>query len=191
MADEKMEPGNRDDRMEAMLDSLLQSYSDEQPRPGFETRMLANLRAHGSRKSVRWNTRWLWSISGAAAAAVLFTVWLWQVLRLPEPPAVAFHALPPAITAPSIEPPASRRHDEIRPVRPNEPVAVADVRQEVFPSRTPLSEQELTLLRYLKGTPKEEVIAQSRPDPPPPPDDGDLLQPHSQQFRRPESFNTR
>ena len=41
-----------------------------------------------------------------------------------------------------------------------------DIRQEVFPSPAPLSEQERLLLGYLAGTPQEEVIAQSRQERP-------------------------
>ena len=41
-----------------------------------------------------------------------------------------------------------------------------EVRQQVFPSPSPLSEQEKLLLRYLSRTPREELVAQSHPDPP-------------------------
>jgi hypothetical protein len=40
-------------------------------------------------------------------------------------------------------------------------------RPAVFPTPTPLSEQEKLLLSYLAGTPREEVIAQSHPEEPP------------------------
>jgi hypothetical protein len=40
-------------------------------------------------------------------------------------------------------------------------------RPAVFPTPTPLSEQERLLLSYYSGTPREEVIAQSHPDEPP------------------------
>jgi hypothetical protein len=40
-------------------------------------------------------------------------------------------------------------------------------RPAVFPTPTPLSEQEKLLLSYLAGTPREEVVAQSHPDEPP------------------------
>jgi hypothetical protein len=194
VAEENMGAKNRDERLEAMLDSMLRAYSDEQPRPGLETRVLATLRAQeGLRKSVWWNIRWTWSVGGVfAAAALLFAVWLWQAARLPAPPATVFNAPAPVPTMPSPEIQAIRQQDGIRRARPEEPVASADVRQEIFPSPTPLSEQEQALLRYLAGTSREEIIAQSRPDPPPPPpDDGETLQPQSQQLRRSEGYNTR
>src|SRR6267142_2878621 len=185
---------NRDERLEAMLDSMLSAYSDAQPRPGLETRVLATLRAQeGPRESARWNIQWLWSIgSVAAAAALLFAVWLWQAARTPALPAAEFHTPSPVLAVPSPEIHAIRRHHRIRPALPEEPIALAEVRQEIFPSPTPLSEQEQALLRYLAGTSREEIVAQSRPDPPPPPrDDGEMPQPQSQQSRRSESYNTR
>ena len=46
------------------------------------------------------------------------------------------------------------------------PIAVVDVRLEVFPAPTPLSDQERLLMQYLASTPKEEVAAQSHSDKP-------------------------
>jgi hypothetical protein len=48
----------------------------------------------------------------------------------------------------------------------NATLALRD-RPAVFPTPTPLSEQEKLLLSYVAGTPREEVIAQSHPDEPP------------------------
>lgn len=177
-----------------MLDSMLRTYADVQPGPGLETRVLANLRAwENPRPWSRWNGRWSWILGGVfATAALLFVAWYWQAALLPAPPVTGFNtpAPPPTVPSPSVR--AVRRNDNIRPARSGEPAVLTDVRQEVFPSRTPLSEQEQALLRYLTGTPKKELIAQSRPDPPPaPPDDDETPQPRSQQVRKSESYNTR
>jgi hypothetical protein len=43
---------------------------------------------------------------------------------------------------------------------------VVAIRQEVFPSPSPLSEQEKLLFRYMARTPREELVSQSHPDPP-------------------------
>jgi hypothetical protein len=40
-----------------------------------------------------------------------------------------------------------------------------DHRQELFPAPSPLSEQERLAFAYLRGTPRAEVIAMSRPEP--------------------------
>jgi hypothetical protein len=42
-----------------------------------------------------------------------------------------------------------------------------DVRREVFPTPVPLTDQERLLLGYLSRTPREELVAQSHPDPTP------------------------
>jgi hypothetical protein len=44
------------------------------------------------------------------------------------------------------------------------PRTVVDLRQEVFPTPAPLSEQEKLLIRYLSRTPREELVARSHPD---------------------------
>jgi hypothetical protein len=40
-------------------------------------------------------------------------------------------------------------------------------RPPIFPTPVPLSEQEQLLLRYVAGTPQQELIAQSHPEEPP------------------------
>src|SRR5436309_3522178 len=56
--------------LEQMLDSLLSSYSDAQPRPGLETRVLASVRAEAEKqKSPGWRYLWMWA--GAAAAVLM------------------------------------------------------------------------------------------------------------------------
>src|SRR5262249_57257448 len=60
-----------------------------------------------------------------------------------------------------------------RPPRPHAPrqlensALALNRRPQIFPTPTPLSEQEQLLLRYVAGTPREELIAQSHPDEPP------------------------
>ncbi|HEY2171295.1 MAG TPA: hypothetical protein VGJ30_16840, partial [Candidatus Angelobacter sp.] len=51
------------------LDSLLANYSSAEPRPGLETRILANLREEEKKASEGWwNFKWLWA--GVIAAAI-------------------------------------------------------------------------------------------------------------------------
>ena len=44
MADQKKDGQEKDHKLDAMLDNLLSTYSSVEPRPGLETRILANLR---------------------------------------------------------------------------------------------------------------------------------------------------
>jgi hypothetical protein len=55
-----------------------------------------------------------------------------------------------------------RKPSAVPAVRQNAALALSQ-RPAVFPTPTPLSEQEQLLLRYYTGTPREEVVAQSHP----------------------------
>jgi hypothetical protein len=77
---------------------------------------------------------------------------------------------------PEIQPPAPVVRNETANIHRRKPSAhtlpqnatlARSQRPAVFPTPTPLSEQEQLLLRYYAGTPREEVIAQSHPDEPP------------------------
>lgn len=182
-----------DQRLEEKLDAMLRAYSDEQPRPGLETRILANLRAQAVRKEDRallW--RWLWG--GAltlALVAVALAVYIGRLQPLPAPPVIAVvKALPPAPipTAPEITPVQNGAHRQKYP--PQKLLLAASPRQDVFPSPVPLSDQEKLLLRYLASTPHEEVASQSHSDDPAPEDGGQLL-PQVREFNSKEIFSTR
>ncbi len=58
-------------QIDDMLDSLLANYSSAEPRPGLETRILANLREAEEKKAPQgwWNFKWLWA--GVVAAAII------------------------------------------------------------------------------------------------------------------------
>jgi hypothetical protein len=162
--------------MDEMLDSLLASYSSAEPRPGLETRILANLReaekeaAHGW-----WNFKWLWA--GVVAAAIIVAAGLISGRHRVEPPTHVVVKTNPLVPQPEIQPHAPVKHNETAGIHHRKPSTVPTRRQNatlalnerpaVFPTPTPLSEQEKLLLSYLAGTPREEVIAQSHPDEPP------------------------
>jgi hypothetical protein len=172
MADQK-----KDKQMDELLDSLLAAYSSSEPRPGLETRILANLRDAESRepRSAAWNFKWLWAGMAVAAALIIIAVALIGGRhRIAAPPAVV-QTQQPAPSQPEVQRgapvraantahPRVPRSGEVRPV--NSTLAL-NQRPQVFPTPTPLSEQEQLLLRYFAGTPREEVVAQSRPEEPP------------------------
>jgi len=194
------EHDNHDRRLEEMLDSMLSNYSDEQPRPGLETRVLATLRAQSAQKQDRapfW--RWLWS--GAAALALVAIALAFYIGRLqtpPAPPVVGGVMKPPPVATPVPGDRSARtaarhpaRHEQAQePATALMPPLAISARPEVFPSLVPLTDQEKLLLRYLAGTSKEEVVAQSHSDDPPPDDGGPLL-PQVREFRRTDVFSTR
>lgn len=159
-----MSEQERNQELDHLLDSLLTEYSDVEPRPGLETRLVANLRAAQSAGNHRV---WHWLLAGAGAVAVIaavLVVYVSQIPPLPELPAIraaGLPALPPV--------PASGGKFGMRGARPRHEsgrASVAGVRQEFFPTPTPLSDQERLLLRYLTETPREELVALSQEDAP-------------------------
>ncbi|HWX53899.1 MAG TPA: hypothetical protein VN176_04835 [Verrucomicrobiae bacterium] len=182
----------RDQHFEQLLDSLLQAYSDADPRPGLETRILAGLNAQAvARKSP---LIWLWAGAGAAVAvALVMAILLHRAAVAPQPPKIA-GTNPAAIQrVPSTEhTSAPTRAGALTPSKQHaSPMTnqspVASVRQDIFPTPAPLSEQEQLLLRYLRTTPREEVVAQSQSDRPVEPfaDDQSYVpgsKPENQQF---------
>lgn len=162
-------------QIDDMLDSLLANYSSAEPRPGLETRILANLRDAESREASRgwWGFKWL--LAGAAlAAAIVAGVILLGGHNKEKAPAVV-HELPgparPQPAQPQQKPPekapvVARKHREHSSRRAATVTAAQnsglkpEARPANFPTPFPLSEQERLMLAYLRNTPHEEVIAQ-------------------------------
>jgi hypothetical protein len=174
-------------QIDEMLDSLLAGYSSAEPRPGLETRILANLilaapRDAEGREASRgwWGFRWLWA--GVALAAIIVGAVLIRGKRhVATPQRTVVHTLQPAVQQPIVQQPkiqssvpttagarpAIHRHRTLAPVPQQNATLAWSQRPAVFPTPTPLSEQERLLLSYYSRTPREEVIAQSHPDEPP------------------------
>jgi len=184
----------KDKQIDKMLDSLLANYSSVEPRPGLETRILANLvladprDAEGREASRGWLCfKWVWAGAVLAAAIIVGAVLMSGRHHVAPPSNTVVQTGQPAVQQPVIQhpvvqeptmqssvPPAvgatpavHHRHKTLAP-EPQQNVALAlNQRPAVFPTPTPLSEQEKLLLSYLAGTPREEVVAESHPDEPP------------------------
>jgi hypothetical protein len=173
MADQKKD---KQMQIDDMLDSLLANYSSAEPRPGLESRILANLRDAEKKASQGWwNFKWIWA--GVVAAAIIIAAVLISGRHRVEPPTHVIVKTSPAVPQPEIQPHTPIARQETARIHRRKPSTVPIVRQNatlalserpaVFPTPTPLSEQEQLLLRYYAGTPREELIAQSHPDEPP------------------------
>lgn len=156
------------DKQIDMLDSLLASYSSAEPRPGMETRILANLR-EAEKKAPQgwWDFKWLWA-AVAAVAIVIAVVLIGGRNRTTPPANVIVKANQPA-SQPEIQPLAPivrretakiHRHKPSTPAMPQNATLALSQRPAVFPTPTPLSEQERMMFTYLENTPHEIVIAQ-------------------------------
>ena len=177
MADPKKENQEKERQMDEMLDSLLAAYSSAEPRPGLETRILASLRDAPSREaSPSWrNFKWLWAGAAVAAAIIVAVLLIGGRRHVAMPTPTVVQMQQPVTPQPEIQPvgpetantiPASRRKRGVPSHHQNANLALSQ-RPRIFPTPTPLSEQEQLLLRYVAGTPREEVVAQSHPDEPP------------------------
>lgn len=183
MADQKMSHEN-ERKLDEMLDAMLSSYSSVDPRPGLETRILANVKEQAAQKT-RWGFRWTWGVAALATVGlIMMAIYVSRVQPHHEEPQAAAHPHQPTNSAPALQtkslttpkvtaPSTRRQRTQIARVLPPAANQMIAVRQEVFPSPSPLSEQEKLLLRYVTRTPREELIAQSRPDPPDEMDDSD------------------
>jgi hypothetical protein len=166
----------KDKHIDEMLDSLLANYSSAEPRPGLETRILANLRQTEEKEAAHgcWSFKWLWA--GVVAAALVIAMALMSGLHRATPPTNTIVETRQPAPQPQIQPRAQIAPQTTARVHRHKPSAVPAARQNaalalsqrpaVFPTPTPLSEQEKLLLSYLAGTPREEVVAQSHPDEP-------------------------
>jgi len=168
----------KDKRMQIddMLDSLLANYSSAEPRPGLETRILANLRDAEEKKASQgwWNFKWLWA--GMVAAVIIIAAVLISGPHQIAPPTNNVVKNTQPAPQPEIQTHAAIAPEQVGKIhrrkppvatRPQNAALALSERPAVFPTPTPLSEQEKLLLSYLAGTPREEVVAQSHPDEPP------------------------
>jgi hypothetical protein len=166
----------KDKRIDEMLDSLLANYSAAEPRPGLETRILPNLQGASRNESSTgwWNFKWLWA--GMIAAVIIVAAVLISGRRRIEPPANVIVRNNQPAPQPQIQPHAPIARQETARINrsktsaqapPQNATLALSQRPAVFPTPTPLSEQERLLLSYYSHTPREELIAQSHPDEPP------------------------
>lgn len=136
---------NKDDELDRILDSALASYSTQEPWPGLTQRIVARLEP-GRRAG------WLrWSLPLAAAAGILLAVLWWggserpAVAVVPEVPKTQ-PAQP--VTAAVAVPPQRHQQAAKRP---------ALARRRVFPTPSPITEEERALLRLVTSSPPEVV----------------------------------
>jgi hypothetical protein len=157
----------KNDALGHELDTALAQYAAVEPRPGFEQRLLANLRAERERATVQvW---WRWSAAGAVAAVVLILALFlsWRTRESQVSKKVGHNA-----TEASREVPKGKLANPHLPSQPVAPVRTAVAsrsrhstavvtrapRVEQFPSPRPLSEQEEILARYVATYPEHATL---------------------------------
>ena len=164
---------NQGRELDQMLDAALATYAAVEPRSGLEERILANLRAEGAPSNSRaWRQ---WGLAGALAVVVIIAGLTWKLTRT-WPPAIANHPQI-AIQNPSTQEtnPAPQGGREVtiakhsparRPGQRRGPAATpvaAHPKLDHFPSRQPLSAEEIALVQYVRSFPKEaQLVAQAQ-----------------------------
>jgi len=145
-------------RLELMLDAALAEYGAVEPLSGLEERVLSRLRSEQERARP-W---WMWAAVAAAAilvAALLLTQR--RTERVVAPPVV--RQAPAPVAQPAV--PEQPKVAGERPVTRRTPKAALAMaanelpRRDVFPSPMPATEQERLLARYMRVTPRSEVLA--------------------------------
>lgn len=170
----------KDKQMDNMLDSLLANYSSAEPRPGLETRILANLRDTEGREESRgwWGFKWLWA-GAVLAAAIVVGVLIGGKRHAAPPSRTVVQTAQPAAQQPNVQQPSVdqkavqssvpaavgqerviHRHKTLAPAPPQNATLARSQRPAVFPTPAPLSEQERLMFTYLANTPQEIVVAQ-------------------------------
>jgi hypothetical protein len=155
---------------EKLIDAHLEAPNTADPSLGFESRILAQLA--DQRATLKRPV--LWMVWASAAVAVTIIAILFFARPVPKKPARVESAKAtaparsvPAVAVPHVDrsPLAATGRSALKQPRHEAVAAAVNVRQEVFPAPSPLSEQEQLAFAYLRGTPRSEVIAMSRPDP--------------------------
>lgn len=169
-------PDKKEKLLDELLDFALNEYSRAEPRSGLENRILATLSSKAQQES-RWSwNRWqLWT-AAAAVACVVVAVLAINHKQHSAPLVVPGQTIAKSTasnsvatvsqteSAPQVRKITRRKQQRLLAGTPA-PV-IAAVKQPVFPSPSPLSDQERLLFAYLKRTPYQELVQNSKPDEP-------------------------
>jgi hypothetical protein len=148
-----------------LLDTALKRYGNEEPREGFETRILAGVR--GRQRAVR-RRLFAWAAAACAGALVIAALTL-NVARGPRGQSVPRTSLPPeasgAHRAPLQVPKAPAILSGRQPLQASRPSTTRPRRPEEFPTPLPPTEQEKLLLAYVRQAAQSgPAAATAKPD---------------------------
>ena len=146
------------------LDEGLSGYADAEPRPGLESRVLAQLAAEQlAPRKISWWALAFWM----AALAGLLLLWLRPALQPVSAPDMGWTAkLPPvpwSLQHTASPTAATARSELSRSLKVAHARQSTEARQERFPSPSPLPEQEKMLARFVEDFPrKASLVAQTQ-----------------------------
>ena len=163
-----MEPKNREDLADRLLDAALKRYSSAEPRAGLESRVLVRLRVEQERRAsvlVNW---WLAPAGAAILVIVASGVLAHRGTETVIPGTVSSSKQVSAVrpspilpgSAPLTQlgslgaarnPAASRKINSVKP-------ETREARLKQFPSSRPLSQEEELLRAFVTEAPKEQLV---------------------------------
>ena len=148
----------REQKLDALLDAALAQYGDAEPLSGLEERVLDRLHTAPQRRA--W---WMWgAVVAAVAAVVVAVVMMRPAEQKPQPITAQAPKQQPVVVTPPVAPVrTARAPKQAAPRRVAlQQVAKAEPKRDVFPTPEPPDEQERLLVRYMRQTPRAEVLAQ-------------------------------
>lgn len=152
-----MKESERNRDIDELLDAALALYGSEEPRPGLEARILAGVNAGGRATRPR---AWAWGLAAAAALLILVLVLHIREHR-PRPslipaPAAANHPQPSPTVAGTKPQELHALPRETRSARVTQPWPA------LFPTPTPITEEEKLLVAYVRETPKSALSSAAK-----------------------------
>ncbi len=167
--------------LDDLLDHGLAQYAKSEPRPGLETRLLANLSTDVSRaEEIKILPVWIWPRLGWAAAVLLLVIGaaIFSMNLRNEKhgspmagnpkskPADVHPTQAPTQKPNAINMNASHSTHVITATQEGVPAEKEPVRLAVFPSPSPLTEQEKYFLQFVRSSKRDDLVSMSRPDEP-------------------------
>jgi hypothetical protein len=165
-----MNEHEREQQLEGLLDSALAQYGAVEPLHGMEERVLRRL--HAGRTENASRRLWVWGGVVAALAAVVLAVVVLAPKADRKPVPLTAHKQPEVVVPAPHEAAKQAVAKQSAPKQRAMPVVAQPPqhdavtatgslpRRAVFPTPAPPTEQEVLLARYLRVTPREEVLAQ-------------------------------
>lgn len=150
------------EKIDKFLETTLRSYSEVEPRVGFEARILTNLRTEPER--VRWQLRLAYaSAAMVTLVAALYGIWgvgiaVTGTPTQPAPTIVASHVpVPDVVRTPKAAISQPTRDEIVKRVRtrPYRTRQRGTIVGSQLPTPRPLSSQEKLLLAFARENPKE------------------------------------
>ena len=150
------------DRLDEWLEGALRQHETAEPRPGLEGRVLARIAAESKRHRTPRSWAWILATASATVFALICIRVGYHAGKAPNSGVaeVAKNSIAPQVAEASASVPLEPivRNRSHRKRTPALAKSIGEPKLEHFPSRRPLSEQELVLVGYAERFPAEAAL---------------------------------